>query len=1230
MKTKVRGGCRGKRQRGGYFILSKTGVLLLILMLSVVCVKTYAQKRINLQLTNSSLLYVLDVLQEQSGFSFLFSSEDVRGVEGVTVNLKDVDLEEALKQVLKGTSIRYEINNGVVVFQKKIIPQRTAQLKNKEITGWVTDRKKIPIEGVNVVVKGRNIGTTTNKEGKFSLQFATLNDFVLEFSFLGMKKQEVKYVGRDTIRVMMEDEVHEMEEVTVVSTGYQKIDARKLTSAVTTVKAAEVVMPGLSTIDQMLEGYVPGMVFMSNSNTIGAVPRIRIRGTSTILGNQEPLWVVDGIVYSDPVNFDPEQLNDLDFVNLLGNAISGINPEDIDQIDVLKDASATAIYGARAANGVIVITTKKGKIGPPQVSYSFSGTFGRRPHYSDRSVNMMNSKERIAYSRELMEQHQTYGHINSWVGYEGAMHDYLTGKTTFEEMQSQVSYYEKLNTDWFKILTQNTFTNKHTVSVSGGSSVLRYYASAGLQDVQGYVKGENNKTYSANINLTANFKRFTMRFGMNASVQNRKYTPTELNVLNYAYNTSRAIPAYGEDGEPYYYYKFYSRGDADVSNRLGFNILNEMENSSQKYKTYATTLTASLDYKILESLKFGATLSYSTGSTNQELYYNEKTYRAGTLRGEGENVMGTANFDNLMPYGGELTETKTTKNSYTLRGQFSYNKDLGTDEKHNISIALGGELSSMEYQNLNQIYRGYMPDRGKGMANFDPNVYGGYYNWYYTTAAARGIHSEELTNIVSGYITASYDYDNRYMLNVNARADASNQFGSRSNEKVLPIWSFSGRWNAKKDVLPNVSWLSNLSLRASLGLQGNMLSSQSSKLIITRDGEVNANNEYLSTIYSFPNPDLKWEKTISTNFMLDFGFLKNRITGSVAYYHKKTKDAFLTKKISTINGRNSYVVNRGSIQNSGVELSLNFLAIDRTSQSDPNGFRWTIVPEFGETLNKLMNKVSGKTLKDEFTYKDFLNGRIEIPGKPLNSFYSYRFTGLSREDGRPTFYGMDEEQFRKQFEGMSKDEIYMTVMDYSGNRVPVFQGSLRNTFSYKRFTLAVNMVYSFGTKIRLLSLYPNVSASYGTIAPQPENNVRRELLKRWKNPGDENYTNIPGTLSGTAFTQTLAESTSINWWKDAAFRFADNIWQMYDNSDVRVVSGDYMRLQSLSLRYAFPPAWLKKFGVNTASVGFYTTNLFTLCSKKLKGQDPATQTGSSSSINMSNRPTFSLSFNVAF
>ncbi|MDE5610542.1 MAG: secretin and TonB N-terminal domain-containing protein, partial [Odoribacter sp.] len=193
MKTKVRGGCREKRQRWGNLILSGTRVLFLMLILSAFCTETHAQKRIDLQVTNQPLLRVLDVLQEQSGFSFLFSSEDVRGVEGVTVNLKNASLEDALNQVLKGTALRYEINDGVVVFHKRLLPQRTAQLKNKEIVGWVTDRKKVPLENVNVVVKGRNIGTTTNKDGKFGLQFASLDDFVLEVSYMGMKKKEVKY-----------------------------------------------------------------------------------------------------------------------------------------------------------------------------------------------------------------------------------------------------------------------------------------------------------------------------------------------------------------------------------------------------------------------------------------------------------------------------------------------------------------------------------------------------------------------------------------------------------------------------------------------------------------------------------------------------------------------------------------------------------------------------------------------------------------------------------------------------------------------------------------------------------------------------------------------------------------------------------------------------------------------------------------------------------------------------
>ena len=213
-----------------------------------------------------------------------------------------------------------------------------------------------------------------------------------------------------------------------------------MTSSVTSLKAEDIMMPGVSTIDQMLEGHVPGMIFMQNSGQVGASPKLKIRGTTTLLGNQAPLWVVDGVILTDPVNVDPTTINDLDFVNLLGNAISGLNPDDIDQIDVLKDASATAIYGPRASNGVIVITTKKGKVGKPAVSYSVSGTYRRRPRYTDRTVNVMNSQERIDYSRDLIKAKLDIPNPQSWVGYESAYVDYCNGVLTHDEFIEQVRY----------------------------------------------------------------------------------------------------------------------------------------------------------------------------------------------------------------------------------------------------------------------------------------------------------------------------------------------------------------------------------------------------------------------------------------------------------------------------------------------------------------------------------------------------------------------------------------------------------------------------------------------------------------------------------------------------------------------------------------------------------------------------------------------------------------------
>ena len=305
------------------------------------------------------------------------------------------------------------------IAQERVVSEKE---KSKVLQGWVYDKNHQVLPGVTVKVAGTSIGTSTNVKGWFRITLP-MQRGTLEFSFIGFKKQLVNFTDKtDTLRIVLEEDLMELDEVTV-STGYYKVDKRHLTSSVTTLKMDDIMQPGVGTLDQMLEGRIPGMIFMQNSGQVGAVPKMKIRGTTTLLGSTAPLWVLDGVILTDPVNVDPASINDLDFANLLGNAISGLNPEDNEKLDVLKDASATAIYGPKASNGVIVITTKKGKVGAPSVSYSLSGTFRQRPRYTDRSVDVMNSQERIDFSKEVVRKKQVIPDLSSYVGYEAAYND---------------------------------------------------------------------------------------------------------------------------------------------------------------------------------------------------------------------------------------------------------------------------------------------------------------------------------------------------------------------------------------------------------------------------------------------------------------------------------------------------------------------------------------------------------------------------------------------------------------------------------------------------------------------------------------------------------------------------------------------------------------------------------------------------------------------------------------
>ena len=768
----------------------------MLIWMIVVLPNVYGQqseKLISLNVNQVSVLEAIQQINLLSDNSISYKREELeKEVKKVTLNLTDVKVLTAVRAVLNGSRLEAMVHGEVIL----IVPQKDARTSMQMINvkGVVTDKNKIPMPGVTVKLVGASIGTATNVKGFFSLQLPAQNG-MLEFSFVGYKSRKIDFATnmRDTIRVVLEEDIQSMDEVIV--TGYQNIDKRMNTSAVQTLKMDEIRVAGVQTVDQLLESRVPGMIFMQNSGQVGATPKIRVRGTSTVLGNQEPVWVLDGIVLHDPVNVNASLANSLDFVNLVGNAISGINPEDIERIDILKDASATALYGAKAANGVIVITTKKGKVGTPALSYSMSGTFTARPRYTDKSIYFMTSKERIAYSREIMEKGLSYPSITNWVGYEGVLNDFYQGNITGEQMLQEIDRLETVNTDWFDLMMRDAFSHSHTLSLSGGTDNIRYYASLGYSDEVGVIRKEGNKRYTTNMNINGTFNKFSFQFSLTANKGERNYANSEIDILNYAYYTSRAIPAYNEDGTLFYYNREGGPGSTKVG--LAFNALNEMNNCRDEYTNSGITLTSNLNYSLNESLKGQFIFSYAINNNLQESFLLANTWYAANLRGTnyGEEMLLATKAFSKMPYGGEYRQTTTRNESYTTRLQLDFNKFLDKDQKHLINAAIGFEASSSTYKGLQRTARGYIPERGKMFVSVDYNQFPAYAEWALTNETAKGIMTDNVTNELSGYFTLSYTYNNAYTVNFNTRADASNKFGSRSNEKLLPVWSVSGTWD---------------------------------------------------------------------------------------------------------------------------------------------------------------------------------------------------------------------------------------------------------------------------------------------------------------------------------------------------------------------------------------------------------------------------------------------------
>lgn len=854
-------------------------LVLFFVVLFLSSASVFAQ-RVNISVkAGMTLNEVLKQVKDQTGVRILYDAGKMKHVKCREMKMVDLDIVEALKQILKDTRFEFFEEGGVYIVREALVRQE----QTIRIVGRVTDEKKQPIPGVTVLWKGTPLGTTTDGEGRYQVSRISRNQqrHTLVFSFVGMITQEVVYTGQDSINVVMKDDVEMLDDVVV--TGYMKVNKGSYVGAVNTVKVDDIKIAGMTSIDQMLQGVVPGMTVRMSTGQVGASPKIRVRGTSTLLGNKEPVWVVDGVVQREPIPMQDELSGDIEDLRLIvSNAISWLNPNDIETLTVLKDASATAIYGSQASNGVIVITTKKAEAGKLSVSYNGNLTVGQRPRYG--MYDRMTSRERMRLSQEIYEERVSFPSSVLPIGYEGLLEKLNNKEITKTEMEKEFRKLEQMNTDWFGILFRNSVSHQHSLSVTGGSEKISNRTSINISETIGEAIGNEMTNFSASSSTTMRFfSNLQASFLINGSLRNTEGFAYGVDPFTYAYNTSRVIPAYNEAGTLFYHEK---EGDSSTAipfkSRYNYNIINERDNSGNENTTKTLSASLDLNWTLLSGLQYQGVFSYSLSSANIKSWATEQSYYIANIRGYEFGLATRAEEEaSRLPFGGLLYTEESSVRNYTFRNSLVYDKTF--NKVHHMTLQVGVEVSSAKTTGTRYKNYGYLRFRGEsfarvpltylpvGLANETDN------DLYTEMEADRKVVNRK-SNSLSEYFTGIYSYDNRYVVNFNARLDASNRFGQDPDKKFRPTWSVGAKWRvANEPFTREWNWIDGLDISASYGYQGNAVETVSPYLIATDGGYHSLYKQYMLKIKGLPYNNLGWEKTKSWNFSVDLAFLSGRL-----------------------------------------------------------------------------------------------------------------------------------------------------------------------------------------------------------------------------------------------------------------------------------------------------------------------------------------------------------------
>lgn len=1056
---------------------------------------------------------------------------------------------------------------------------------SRQVQGVViSSEDNMPLIGASVYIKAEDLskdgnsptitGVITDIDGKFNISVPE-GVTRLFCSYVGHEVQELKLVpGKNQYEITLFPSAQVLDAVVV--TGYQTVERRKLTAAVGKLNISDETIGAVKSIDQALAGQIAGLSVTSTSGAPGAPAKIRIRGTSSLNGTQDPLWVLDGIPLEGTDVPQSNVLNDVS--NIQQSSIAGLNPADIENITVLKDAAATAIYGARAANGVIVITTKKGKVGKPVIN--FSSKFTYMPTLSTNRLNMLNSQEKVDLELELLRSNFAYGDNKGGVskiisGY-GLTDAYKKGGwgALTPEAQTDISRLRNTETDWGDILFRDAFNQEYSLSLSGGNERVTYYTSIGYYQENGNVKGVGLDRLNIVAKTSYKVNRM-LKFGVSLFVNrrnNKTYLTDTYGLVNPVYYSRKANPYYQPfDVNGNYVYDFDVQNNSDTD--LGFNIFEERKNTSNEETINALSSIFDAELRFNDKLKFTTQLGLQLDKASKEQIADKESFSMRIIR-KNSKYWDSASQSNkyFIPDGGVHKAYENTNSQITWKAMGEYRDSF--NDIHELEVMVGTELRKTWYETL--FSAGYGFDRQT--LTTKPVVFP-------DEDRARQFPLHQKTYKENAYVsffsTASYSLMNRYTFGGSIRFDGSDLFGVDKKYRYLPLYSVSGLWRLSNEPFMQGTrkWMDNLAFRVSYGIQGNIDKNTSPFLLgkYIVDNILPGGSEHMIDINSAPNKKLRWEKTQSVNVGLDFSVLNQAINLSVDYYYRKGTDLIGKQMLPLETGFVSTNINWASMVNKGVEVSLS------TRNVATKNFSWYTNLNFAYNNNKV--------LREAIPEAQTIPGR---EGYPVDAIFAIKTAGLD-EEGYPLFYDKEGKKvtLKELYRLQDPFGLGFTVnsdvtpaeersfYSYIGSQDTPYTGGLINTFSYKNWELTANLSFNLGGYVR-------TTPSYNFINFDRGQNVNSDILDRWTPE------NTDGRLPALITSEKRADE----------YYWYDQKSEIYKNLDIWVKKLNYFRLQNLRLGYRLPEKMTKSLGMGSASVAIEGRNLLVFGSSYKNFLDP--------------------------